>query len=46
MDFNKLYQASREKGLTQPLNMPPEVKKHPDFSKNVKGFFGVKNDDT
>jgi hypothetical protein len=48
LDFNKLYQASREtKGMVNPLNVPSEVKNHPDFTKNVKGFCGLKqNDDT
>jgi len=31
----------------QPSALPLEVKKHPDFNKNVKGFFGMQqNDDT
>jgi hypothetical protein len=25
--------------------MPQEVKKHPDFNHNVKGFFGLNNHD-
>lgn len=33
--------------MTHPLNVPTEVKHHPDFNKNVKGFCGIKqNDDT
>jgi hypothetical protein len=31
--------------MKDPLNMPPEIKKHPDFNHNVKGFFGMNNHD-
>jgi hypothetical protein len=42
LDFNKLYQASRDgKGLQNPLNIPSEIKKHPDFNKNTRKFYGV-----
>ena len=46
LDFNKLYQASRERGLTQPVNIPDEIKKHPDFKKNTKMFYGLQQSDT
>ena len=29
------------RGLQQPVNVPDEVKKHPDWNKNTKRFFGV-----
>ena len=33
--------------MTNPLNVPTEVKHHPDFNNNIKGFSGLKqNEDT
>ena len=42
-----MYQASKEgRGLSQPLNLPTEVKNHPDFNKNHRKFFGIDKADT
>ncbi|CDW78556.1 UNKNOWN [Stylonychia lemnae] len=47
LDFNKLYQASKEgRGITQPVLLPSEVKGHPDFNKNHRKFYGIDNADT
>ena len=47
LDFNKLYQATKEsRGISQPLNIPAEIKNHPDFKKNQKKFFGLEPSDT
>jgi hypothetical protein len=47
MDFNKLYQASRDsRGMSVPLNIPSEIKNHPTFSKNTKLFYGEQVSDT
>ncbi len=47
IDFNKLYQASKEsRGISQPVNIPSEIKNHPDFKKNQKKFFGLEVSDT
>ncbi len=40
MDYNKLYQASRENRVIQPT-IPEQVKAHPDFKHNQKKFWGV-----
>jgi hypothetical protein len=45
MEMNKLYQASRvdASGGTNPLNVPSNIKNHPDFNRNVKKFHGCDN---
>lgn len=32
--------------MNNPLNIPAEVKNHPDFNKNNRKFFGIDNADT
>lgn len=32
--------------MTQPANIPADVKNHPDFNKNQRKFFGIDNADT
>jgi hypothetical protein len=32
--------------MTQPVNLPSDIKNHPDFNKNQRKFFGVDNGDT
>lgn len=32
--------------MSQPLNIPAEIKNHPDFKKNQKKFFGLEVSDT
>lgn len=32
--------------MTQPVNIPTEIKNHPDFNKNQRKFFGIDNADT
>ena len=32
--------------MINPLNIPKEVKQHPDFNKNTRKFFGVDQNDT
>lgn len=46
MDYNKLYQASRDnnKGMQLADNIPPEIKNHPDFKKNMRKFLDIKSD--
>lgn len=47
LDFNKLYQASREnKGLVNPVNIPDHLKKDTDFKKHHRAFFDCSQADT
>jgi hypothetical protein len=32
--------------LTQPVNLPSDIKNHPDFNKHHRKFFGIDNADT
>jgi hypothetical protein len=47
LDYNKLYQASRDqRGLSQPINLPSDIKTHPDFNKHHRKFYGIDKADT
>lgn len=48
LDYNKLYQASRESNgkRLHPDQIPAEVKAHPEFKQNMKKFYGVEQSET
>jgi hypothetical protein len=44
--MNKLYQASKVNRNGSMPNIPDSVKKHPDFKKNTKMYYGLEQSDT